>query len=68
MILFWLSLKMRDVDRPKKKLLCQIYEGMVSNQIDSKVVKGWATVDVNWLKEYSIKYSSHNLLKCEREK
>ena len=59
---------MRDVDRPKQKLLCQIYEGMVSNQIDSKVVKGWATVDVNWLKEYSIKYSSHNLLKCEREK
>ncbi len=40
---------------------------MVSNIIESKVAKGWVffnenwTVDVNWLKEYTIKCAYLNL-------
>ncbi len=47
---------------------------MVLNIIESKVAKGWIifdeiwTVDVKWLKEYTIKIACLYLKKCEREK
>jgi hypothetical protein len=47
---------------------------MVSNRIEWKVAKGWvffnenSTVDVNWSKEYTIKFACFYLKKCEREK
>ncbi len=47
---------------------------MVLNIIESKVAKGWVffdenwTVDVKWLKEYTIKFAFLYLKKCEREK
>ena len=47
---------------------------MVQNIIEFKVAKGWVffnenwTVDVNCLKEYTIKIACLYLKKCEREK